>query len=104
MLEFGKDAELAKRFEVLLAAEGGAHAGEVADRSDLGAQAASERLTGGGAAQIVVATASAFWLGDDLELADAGLELENRAAREALFEREVGPLGMASVEVGQSER
>jgi hypothetical protein len=102
VLELGQDAELAERFEVLLAAEGGAHAGQIADRGDLGAQAATERLAGG-ASQVVVATAGAFRGGNDLQLAGAGLELEYRAVGQVPFERELASVGMAGVEFGEGE-
>ena len=69
-----------ERYAVLLAAEGGEHARVVVERGDRGAEAAAERFAAGAAAQVVVA-ARPGRLGDDLQLARVGLQLEHRLAR-----------------------
>lgn len=86
MFEVGEEAELADSFEVVVAAEGGAEAGQVADRGDLGSEAFAERFAVGGAAEVVVAAAAAGRLGDELELAAARLQLQDWFGGEVVLE------------------
>ena len=76
VLEVHQAAEAEQSLDVLVAAEGTEHAGEVVGGGDLGAEAAAERLTIGAAAEVVVTTRPG-WLGNELELAGACLELDD---------------------------
>ncbi len=79
-VEVGEDAELAEGDEIAFTAEGGGHAGEVADRGDEGAEASAEGFAVGGSAEVVVAAAGAGGVGGDLDLPAAGSELQHRLA------------------------
>src|SRR5439155_3987006 len=81
--ELGDSAELHELGQSLLVPESGEHAREVADRCDGGAAAAAEWFAAGGSAEVRVA-ARAGRLGDDLDLAVRGLELEHGARDERL--------------------
>src|SRR6266545_1372888 len=101
-LEFRERAELLEWRFVLFAAEGGEHAGEVADRGDSGAEASADRFAGGGASEVVVAPAGAGRLGDDLQLPCVRPELEHRLPGETLVE--VRPLAVREAGVEVVER
>ncbi len=75
-VEVGEDPELAERDQVLLAAEGGGHSGEVADRCDERSEASAEWLAGGGSAEVVVAAAGAGRIRHDLDFPAAGAEFD----------------------------
>ena len=70
VLELDEAAELAELLDVLVAAERGEHAREIALRSDGRPKSVAERLANRGSAEVVVA-------------ARAGREPERRAARRA---------------------
>ena len=56
--ELGEPAEVEHLGEVVFAAEGGEHAGEVAEGGGLGAEPLADVFAGGGAAEVFVAAAA----------------------------------------------
>src|SRR6266508_6127976 len=97
-VELDRAAEAKQGWDLLLAFEGAEHAGEVAGGSDLRAYAAAERLAACLATEVVVAVA-AGWLGDEFELAGAGVELDHRVAQvQAVELLSVGAAGVEVVE------
>jgi hypothetical protein len=78
--------------------EGAEHAGEVAWGGGLGADALSERLAAGVAAQVVVATGTRR-LGDELQLARSGAQRHHGLVKGAEVESfAVAALGLEVVE------
>src|SRR5262249_4137176 len=77
VLQVHQPAEAEQSFDVLVAVECAEHAGEVVGRGNLRAEAAAERFAVGAAAEVVV-TLRPSRLRDELEPADAGLQLDNR--------------------------
>jgi hypothetical protein len=95
-LELHHAAEAEQGGDLVLAFERAEHAGEVARGGDLRACAAAERLATGVAAEVVVPVA-AGGLGDELELAGAGVQLDHRVAHAG--EIELLAVGATGVEV-----
>ncbi len=98
MLEVHEAAEAEEPFAVLLAVESSEHAGEIVCRSDAGAEAPAERLALRTAAE-VVPTARARRRGNDLELARARFQLEDRLGQVAKVERL--PVDASRIEVSK---
>ena len=104
-VEVGEDAELAERDVFAFAAEGGGHAGEVADGCDDGSEASAEWFATGGSAEVVVAVAGAGGVVDDLDLPAASSELDDRLGADRLGVEGNGPAVDAHcVEVVEGER
>ena len=85
-VELDQAAEAEQCGDVVLALECAEHAGEVAGGGDLRAKALAEGLAACVAAEVVVA-ARADRLGDELQLAGAGVQLDHRAGQVAEVER-----------------
>jgi hypothetical protein len=82
---------------------GGEHPRKVADRGNPRAKGFADRFAGGGAAEVVVAAAGARRLGDDLQLAGFGLQLEHGLPGQIAVEPRPLAVGKAGVEVVERE-
>ena len=84
-VDLGEVSELVEDGLVLFAAECGDHACEVTDGRDLWAEPLADRFSRRRASEVVVAPARARRLGDDLEFARGGVQVDERLVLDRRF-------------------